>query len=396
MLCSSLAWGKERSWSVFLDLSSEYNDNIYWQKENKQDDWINRIMPGININLLQPHMGINLNYTAGFESFAHNSSQNTTSHDAKLNAFINPSGHLSLNLNESYSRSTNLAEVDIYGVNRRRETYWQNNVSPSFKFIFGENRSIYGAYRYNITHFSRDRTQNSTEHTASGGIVYGIDFRNTISLDYSFTHGEFSSMWGNLNGHRVNLSYYYKLTPHTDTYLSGSYSLRQYTQRIDYTVYSSVLGIKHAFSPRLACDLNGGTYFYKPEGAKTTKSFSGQINLTYLYKHSQLTVTAVKGVRETLFTTLNLGLNTYWGISINLNHKLSPHLSSSIGTSYNKSHYKYVERSDKFWTASFRLEYNPITWFRGYVAYTYSTLNTNEALGGYDVNHVIVGLRFIY
>jgi len=395
-LMPALSLAKPPSVSTFLDLTSEYNDNIYWSYSSKKEDWINRIRPGISIHIPGYHKELKLNYMAGFEFFANHSEENTITHNANASASFQPTERLDLEITDFYSRSRNLAEVDIYGVGRRRETYWQNTVSPSLKYTFGPNRVFSCAYRYNIMHFSHFKTQNSIEHTATTGVFYGINNQNNLSLNYTFTHGEFESVWGNLNGHVISLVYEYLFSTHTRIYLTGSYSLRHYTASTDYKIYEGKVGINHAFSPQLSGKIDGGYFLQDPEIGSQSGGFTGSASLTYRYKRSQLNILAEKGYSEAYFTTVNLGYTTYWLVSINFSHQLTPVLNISINGSYNKNKFKFTNRAYKYWTGSVNLNYTPVKWFTAYLTYERTTLDADISVEGYTVNRVILGLHFVY
>jgi predicted porin len=247
-----------------------------------------------------------------------------------------------------------------------------------------------------MLHFSQTRSQNSTEHSFTTNITYSIGQRHLIKTEYTFTHGEFASLWGNLNKHSFKLIYSYLLTLHTKVYLLNTYSLNRYTTSLDYEVYKGGVGIKHSFTPHISIEVIGGMFLFQPEEGDQLTGFSEKMRVNYIRKRSQFSLSAEKGVREVLFTTLNLNFSTYWSITVSFTHKLTPNLIVSASSSYNKSNYKFIDRKDAFWTTSLRFDYTPRRWFSTYISYDYSTLDTNIASYNYDVNRVVLGLRFVY
>ncbi len=386
----------QKPWYVFLDLSSEYNDNIYWTEKNEDDDLVNRVWLGGGVKLMREHKGIDFTYATGFEFYSKNSKENTNTHNLQLNSFLTPIQNLTLRLRDYFVHSKDMSEIDEYGVRRSRQNYWKNELSPSFEYTFGKNRILNCAYHFNKTRFSGDSSQNSTEHRVDTKVNYEISIRHSISMDYSFTYGELSSDWGYLKRHTLGGAYYYRFTPHTQIYISNTNTFSNYTKNRDSKTYTVVSGLNHSFSKRLSCDLNGGIYFYKLDNRRTTKSFSGTFSLDYLYERSKLSFKLTRGVREILFTTDNLGLNTYWSAVAVFTHQLTPYLDVSASIGYSESNFSYTSREDKFWNTSFTLNYSPLKWLKAYFSYKYNKLDTTEDLSGYEVNRIMIGLKFIY
>ena len=386
----------QKPWYIFADLSSEYNDNIYWTKQKEEEDLINRISLGAGINFLEEHRKINFEYISFFEIFSKNSEENSLSHTLSLDSLLEVSQNFKLGLKDKFIHSKEMSEIDIYGVKRKRQNYWKNKLSPSFEYTFGKNRSFKGMYFFNKTRFSRDSSQNSTEHRLETRLEYEINIRHAFTLGYTFTYGELSSNWGFLHGHSFLETYYFRFSPHTRTYISNTNSFNQYTSAKDNKTYNFVAGLEHEFSKRFSCDANGGVYFYKVEDRRTTKSFSGTLSLKYLFERSQFNLVAQRGVREILFTTTNLGLNTYWSVDGTFTHKLSKYLDTTLSVGYSESKFKYIDREDKFWRGSFGINYIPRKWFKAYLLYRYNSLDTNLSKEGYDVNRIMVGVRFTY
>ncbi len=386
----------QKPWYIFADLSSEYNDNIYWTKEKEEEDLINRISLGAGVNFLEEHKGINFEYVSSFEIFSKNSEENTLTHNLSLESFLEISQNFKVNLKDRFIHSKEMSEIDVYGVKRKRQNYWRNELSPSFEYTFGKNRSFKGMYFFNKTRFSRDSSQSSTEHRLETKLEYEINTKHAFSLGYTFTYGELSSNWGFLHGHSISETYYFRFSPHTRTYFSNTNTFNQYTSAKDNKTYNFVAGLEHEFSKRLSCNLNGGLYLYKIEDKRTTKSFSGTLSINYIFERSQLKFVAQRGVREILFTTTNLGLNTYWSVNGTFIHKLSKYLDTSLSIGYSESKFTYSNRKDKFWSSSFGLNYTPRKWFKAYLLYRYNSLDTNLSGEGYDVNRFMIGIKLIY
>ena len=380
-----------------MDISSEYNDNIYGRKM-KEEDVINRISPGITLKMPAYHKELMLNYQAGFEFYVKNSHENTVTHNLSGEANYQPTERLTLKLTEAYVRSRNLYQVDIYGIRRERIPYWQNRLNPQLNYQFGERDNLLLGYQYNIFRYTETgyETENSDEHTFNMSLNHGLTKTGLLNLNYIYTYGKFPYYWGKLKGHTINIGYNWLLSPHTTIMTIGTYERRHYSLVFDYETYQILFGIERQFSQRLSATLQGGYFIYHPEIGENIKGFSGNATVSYNYEYSQLTFRAEKGYTEMLFTVLNLGFNTYWQLSLDLTHTFTPHWSGQVGGSYRRSKYPYLSAKDRYWTGYIGIDWSPIKWCRGRLEYRHEDLNSTGFYESYNINRIMLSFHFVY
>ena len=383
--------------SPSLDLSTEYNDNIYWMRE-KESDIINRIGPAISLSIPGYHKELTLGYSAGFEFFVKNTDENTVTHRVNGEASYRATERLNLKLADTYVRSKSLSEIELYGLRRRRESYWQNSLTPSLDYTFGPNRVLSLGYRYIKSQFETYAYENSTEHSGNIGLRYGLNPHNILTLNYMFTHGQFAYYWGNLNRHLFELGYEYIISPRTSIIAGTSYIRSDYTGiwTIDYQIYSAFLGLTRVITPYLNLSAKGGYFIQDPEVGNSSSGFLGDFAINYSRGRTRLGLSGEKGYTEVLFTTENLGFSTYWRILANASRDIFRHWRIEVLGSYTKNHYTYAHREDRFWTTGANISYSPVKWFRGMLSYEHTRLDTTWLYEGYSVNRVILSLYFVY
>jgi len=383
--------------SPSLDLSTEYNDNIYWMRE-KESDIINRISPAISLSIPGYHKELTLGYGASFEFFVKNTDENTVTHRVNGEASYKATERLNLKLADTYVRSKTLSEIELYGLRRRRESYWQNSLTPSLDYTFGPNRILSLGYRYTKSQFETYAYENSTEHSSNIGLTYGLNLHNILTLNYMFTHGQFAYYWGNLNRHLFELGYEYIISPRTSIIAGTSYSRSGYTEigAIDYQIYNVFLGLTRVIRPYLNLSARGGYFIQDPEMGNNSSGFSGNFAINYSRGKTRLGISGEKGYTEVFFTTENLGFSTYWRILANASRDIFRHWRIEVLGSYTKNHYIYTQREDKFWATGANISYSPVKWFRGMLSYEHTRLDTTWLYEGYSVNRVILSLYFVY
>jgi len=383
--------------SPSLDLSTEYNDNIYWMRE-KESDIINRISPAISLSIPGYHKELTLGYGASFEFFVKNTDENTVTHRVNGEASYKATERLNLKLADTYVRSKSLSEIELYGLRRRRESYWQNSLTPSLDYTFGPNRVLSLGYRYTKSQFETYAYENSTEHSSNIGLTYGLNPHNILTLNYMFTHGQFAYYWGNLNRHLFELGYEYIISPRTSIIAGTSYSRSGYTEigAIDYQIYNVFLGLTRVIRPYLNLSARGGYFIQDPEMGNNSSGFSGNFAINYSRGKTRLGISGEKGYTEVFFTTENLGFSTYWRILANASRDIFRHWRIEVLGSYTKNHYIYTQREDRFWATGANISYSPVKWFRGMFSYEHTRLDTTWLYEGYSVNRVILSLYFVY
>jgi len=383
--------------SPSLDLSTEYNDNIYWTRE-KESDIINRISPAISLSIPGYHKELTLSYGAGFEFFVKNTTENTVTHRVNGEASYRATERLNLKLADTYIRSKTLSEIELYGLRRRRESYWQNSLTPSLDYTFGPDRVLSLGYRYIKSQFETYAYENSTEHSGTIGLKYGLNPHNMLTLNYMFTHGQFSYYWGKLNRHLFELGYEYIISPRTSIIAGTSYIRSSYTEigAIDYQIYGVFLGLTRVITPYLNLSARGGYFIQDPEMDNGSSGFLGDFAINYSRGKTRLSLSGEKGYTEVFFTTENLGFSTYWRILANASRDILRHWRLELLGSYTKNHYVYAHREDRFWTTGANISYSPVKWFRGMLSYEHTRLDTTYLYEGYSVNRVILSLYFVY
>lgn len=393
---SAFQWkGMEITPSITTE--TEYTDNLFYDEHNQEEDVINRVSPGIAIRIPGQYRELEFSYAAGFEFFVENPDQDTVTHTARARARIQPVERLNIIVEDTFFRGTDVGEIDIYGLRRRREDYWHNTVTSNMEYTFGTNRVLNLGYVNRKLAYDRSDLEDSREDTGTAHLRYQISQRNIAIVGYTYTHGDFESEFGELDGHIVELGYEYLFNPQTTIFVNGSFLLRNYTgpTEVDYRVYNSLLGIRRELAPHLSISAAGGYFYYDPDEGDESDGFSGNCTATYELERTKFNFVAHIGYEEILFAVEDLGLAFGWGVTGSISHMLHRFWRVEASGSYNFRDYEDSPREDRFWTARTALSFEPVDWFNARIRYEHSELNARAA-SDYKVNRVILTLRFSY
>jgi hypothetical protein len=403
LACSPVCYGfqwKGMEIIPSLTYTAEYNDNIFYDEEDEMVDVINRVSPGLAILVPGRRAELELAYTAGFEFFAENPDWNYVEHRAMGMVRIQPLEQLIFTLDDNFFHGEDTAVIDIYGLRRERERYWANTIMPSLEYTFGPDRVLTLNYRNSIIEYDNTEEDDSKMDIVNPVLTYGIG-RSHFTLDYTYTHGDYETDSGDLDGHAAGVGYEYHINPRTSIFATSHFLLRNYTgmEGVDYRVYEILVGLTRELFQHLSVSAQGGYVFFDPEELKESGNFIGNVTVTYeVLDRTQFNFIAEKGYVEMFDAVENLGYASSWGVTGILFHALHRFWSIEATGSYRERDYEFSPREDTFWTAGGTLAFEPVDWFRGELRYEHTefdTMATVEA-NDYVINRVMLLLQLSY
>jgi hypothetical protein len=377
---------------------TEYNDNLYYVAEDKSSDVINRVEPGLAIHIPGTRSELNLAYTAGFEFFAMHPELNDVTHMATGMVRIQPVEHLIFTCDDTFSRAKDLALIDLLGLRRQREWFWENTVTPSLAYTFGPDRMLKLSYTNSIIDYDNPVLADRTDNTVDGVLTYRIGRRSIVTLGYTYIHADYETDMGELNGHAVMLGYEYQLNPRTNILANSHVAFRNYTGPggVDYNVYDFLLGFRRSLTANLSIEAQGGYFRYNPYEMEALDNVVGIFKVTYRLERTTFTLSADKGYEEILAAIENPGYTKSWGVTASLSHTLHRFWSVELTGDYRHRDYEFEPRVDKFWTAGGALVFEPVHWFRGELRYEHTSLDSTVISYSYNVNQVMLTLQLKY
>ena len=360
-----------------ISVSGEYNDNINQttniNKDNKKDDFITTVLPGINFSNMDAKSGIDLDASVGFVFYDKNSNLNYISGSGSLNAKYMTSEHVNFYLKESYVRSENPREQEYFtqvesnkyvlSPSTQRSVYWRNVFAPTVEYQFGEESRIGINYRHNTYQIDSETSQNSMENYINPFLTYWFDKRNGVYLDYAYTNGDFEAS-PDLNGHKAIARYMNRLDRQLTAFLEGAYTNRSFAEPImDYNVYEPALGLTYAFTPSFTASAQVGYYWMEQLNADI--KFSGLTFKADLANRDVRTIYVLSiqgGYTEDFFTAQNYGFQKYYRGTGSIKHYLEKRFSIGALGSIERTEFIDSDRIDMIWSAGASASYQPLKW----------------------------------
>lgn len=386
----------------YVTLQQQYTNNVDLLPDGpgKKEEWITTIYPGISFISNDARLGVDLNYRAGLNFYAHESERNYVSHDGLLNLRYNPDPRLTFRVRDFLMRSDDPRAVD-YGAGETgylltsysgRQRYWRNLFEPAVDWQFGRESSIGLYYRNNILRNDSSAYEDSTENYIMPRLTHWFDQRHGVVLEYGYTDGDFETT-PDLTGHRAYARYNYRASPTTIFFIDYEYLFRDYDDPgIDYTVNAPAVGIEYRFSPTLTGEARAGYYWQNPERYEGQDGFNGSLRLTQRAMSTVYTIVLESGFREELFSVDNLGFTQYYRASAIIHHRLAERIRIGFIGIVERSDYAQNPRQDWLYTADVSVDYRILQWLTIGGRVGYAEDDSSLVTASYDEWHAYLTL----
>jgi hypothetical protein len=408
----TLPAGQRFAVQPYLYAREQYTSNVYLTKDNKKDDWITTLGPGIRLSVNDPSFGADLAGNFGYNWYANNTKDDYWSIDGTLGLRYNPTPQLTFRVREYILRSENTSEnyypqggqpappgVSV-GTNQGNSPYLRNIVEPSVNWQFSRQGSVGILYRNNILR-NEDSTfyEDSTENYVRPSFSYWLDQRNNIALDYGFTMGSYSGGPGPTNtpdfvSHNPHGRYTYRFDAQMSAFLDYAYAYQDNDDPgISYNVNNPSVGITYAFNPNLVGLAQVGYYLMQPDRGDDVDGISGNLSITQRDRQTTYTLALFSGYEQNQFSFENLGFNKYYGGSAAIEHSLTQRFNIGFIGSARYTDYAFVDRNDWIYTADATASYQIFKWLTLSGIVGYQQDDSSNDVNSYDEWHAFLTLR---
>jgi hypothetical protein len=391
----------------YISVSGEYNDNINLTSNNRINDFITTILPGIKFSNMDAKSGIDLDLSAGLVFYDKNPNLNYISGNGSLNAKYMTSEHVNFYLQESYLRSDNPREQEylipaadnkyVLSTSTKRSVYWRNVFAPTVEYQFGQESKIGVNYRYNIYQTDASISENSIENYINPFITYWFDKRNGIHLEYAYTNGDFEAS-PDLNGQKVTARYMNRLNQKATAFVEGAYTNQSFAiSSMDYNIYEPSVGLTYIFTSTLTASAQIGYYWM--EYLNQNPKFNGltfKVDLANTDARTTYVLSIQGGYTEDYFTSQNLGFQKYYRATGSIKHNLEKRFSVGCSGSIERVEFVGMERSDTIWGVGTSASYQLMKWLTLSLEISHNANQSNIQASEYIDNKGILRLTASY
>jgi hypothetical protein len=358
-----------------LELSGEYDDNILLTKDDKIDDFIWHITPGVVIELPARKYAIRLGYQADILRYTDNTDLDTVHHNALADARVNFNFGLGLRLTDRFLITDDFSGFPVPELTERVER-WENTLDVGADYTVRERFTFDVNYRW-----------------------FMVDYKDDPEFD-QFDRDD----------HTIGGTVFYRVFPKTSVLGEVQYNIVRYDEPAvaadrDSDSWRFLVGVKGDITAKTTILLKIG-WEWKDYDNAAREDWDGVIaegNVIWKYREpSEVRIFGGRANVESLFEGTNYYVSTYGGAEVR--HFLSERLTLRVRGLGGINQYpedvtvgtQSGEREDVFFEAGVALKYQMRRWVAFEVAYGFLKLDSNFDEFDYTDNRVKVSVLFTY
>ena len=357
-----------------LELALEYDDNILLTKDNKIDDLIWIISPGILIEIPAKSYAVRLGYRADILEYTENSEFNTVHHNALFDAQYNFPWNLSVRLSDRFVITDDFAGFPVPEqtvLTKRTE----NTLETGANYVLRERYSFDGSFRWFLVRYDDKQFQNDDrdDYIVTGTFFYRILPKTSVlgAVDYiwiRYDQAE-SARLNDSEGWRFWLGLKGDLTAKTTVLVRAGWEWKNYDNPIqrDWDGLVAEGNIIWKYREPSQVRLFGGR-------ANVESTFQGQPY--YVSNYAGVEARHFIGERLTLTARALGGVNDYPYVTVTPD--------------------KVAKRSDTFFEAGVSLRYQMRKWLAFELGYNFLDLSSNFDEFDYTDNRVKASVILTY
>lgn len=387
-------FGAEFTLRPSVDFVQEYNDNIFLTRDNRESDFISRVIPSVNMNYRAPFWNWQLDYMLNWWYY-HKIGRSFDSHTLNLNSDMNIiENFLFLNITDAYSNialdERSASSVDNLNVNRTDTNTFA--ISPYIRYRITPVATLTAGYRYTNIWFREESGINRQVHTgyATIGYIFSPKLNASAGVEYTIDKPEGDEPENDRASAYV--SAVYNLSPRTT--LNGTLGRRwiDYENRDDSSDFYYNFGIVHRFHQtgelelRISSDvLTSATYgIYESRSEELIIRYGDTLRFDGSVFHR-------KG--EYVETDTE---DEVYGITTGLEYRPDPRLTFRVSGSYEKGKFMPEDETSELYRASGEIAYQLARRASLILRDTYSIYNGRTSLDDYKNNIIAILLRIAF
>ncbi|HUN55360.1 MAG TPA: hypothetical protein VMU29_09415 [Smithella sp.] len=374
-----------------IGVQEEYTDNLQLTNENKINDFITTVQPGLKYSNMDATSGIDLDALFGFVFYDKNPNLNYIGSNDILRAKYLTTEHLNFYIQDSFIRSNSPRELEYFttaatneyllATQTQRAVYWRNVVEPKIEYQFGDENSVGVIYRNNVYQTESSISENSIENYVQPYIYYWLNKQNGIYLEYDYDNGVFQSS-PDLNGQRIDARYINRFIPRASAFIEYIFSDRSFSSsELNYNINEGDVGLTYTFSSTLKGSAQVGYYWMTPKIGSGQNGITFKGDLSSTDKQTAYSVGIQGGYIEDYFTSQNLGFQQYYRATGSITHFLDRRLSigllGSIERVPGSNSTPVPSQRYTILGAGANLSYLPLKWLKISLEYHYSQNTSN-------------------
>ncbi|MGA2955997.1 MAG: outer membrane beta-barrel protein [Thermodesulfobacteriota bacterium] len=419
-----------------ITAQEQYLDNIFYTNTNRISDYITTISPGLTFSTSpspipfsssgaisssgsgltsfsterkEVKYGLDLDYSPGFNFYAHNSNLNYVSQTGTLNTWYTFGQHLTVKVWEYFIRSENPWEnyvtsqpqppgVYYLGTNQTLAIYTRNIFEPSLTYQFGREDRFELTFQ-DMTYYNTSPTiEDYRLDSLTPRLTYWFDIHNGIILEYRFLNADYQ-ISPDFTSQHARGRYTYRFNPQTSIFGEYTFDTVNYeSPGVNYYVQNPSVGITQAFSPTLNGRAQVGYFWQVPQTGNTASGPSFDVGINQRTTRTTYDLAFRGGYQYVFGTTAgSTGFTKYYQSIGSITHQLATRLS--VGIQEWVGRYDFVQQNDQIdwiWQVEGNVSYQLFRWLTAsFIAY-HRQDNSSVSTASYKANTAMLRLTATY
>jgi hypothetical protein len=389
-----------------LYVEEEYDDNLFLEETDEQDDFITTVSPGVNLEYETPTADVALDYELRRSLYRDFSDLDFTGHHGRVDARKDFGPRLSAGIREIFIKSQDPIELTGIGDFERpsvrigeRQRYTRNILQPDITLHFGERRSFGLQYLNNTLRNDRKDIADEDQNAFDALLVFDFNAHNGIELFYEHVKRDYDSttppeISRDHDGDEIRGRYIYRFDPRTSVFAECRYYERRFDLEtpafFDYQVYEPKLGFSRDLFENVSFSASAGYTIRETDARDDDETFFGRLDFSRRQERLTAHVYAETGFDEDFSSAENLGFSEFWVVGLNSTYQLVERLSLGGFFFVERDDFVDVDRTDKLWRIRGSLSYEVLKkWLFLSFDYIYDKRDSNLAFESYTDNRYI-------
>lgn len=387
------AYGGKGVFTPAIGIGAEYSDNIYLTHDDKVSDTVLYASPQVTWDLSGERNSLILFFSPTFRNYVKGSEENVTHYNASLSSAIPVSKDTVFELTDTFLLSDDPVEdLEDRSIRKTRAIYHRNTTQMGVKSQFGPFESTYVQCAYSVLRNDDPSVQDSDEFTPSAGLTLRFLSQWLLSIDGSYTLGEFfslpdeerSSGTEDFDEIKTSVKLSRRMTDYIDFFARYSQSFMRYKGLMeDYDVMEPALGISVKMDEAPLFSIQVGYYLMKRYGAEDEGGLtvSGDLGRSFRFKKGSFRLSGSSGYDESYFGAENLGFSIYHQGSADIAYALTQKVTYELNTQVRSDRYKNLgyKRIDTKCQVATGVRYSLREWVSIRLSYEYTNVDVNAA-----------------
>ncbi len=353
------------SWAAFeihprLLVEEEFNDNIFLDSNNQEDDWITTVAPGITLTYESRSIEASIDYSLDYRFYQNNEDENLDNfrdvQRADASALFFSGRPFTLLLSETISREAIDARDDNeFNDIENRSTVYHSAVTPEYRLQLTSTFSTVFGYIYDRLDYVDGRGHDSEEHQGRVSLVKLLSAHSEVYARYSYVVHQSRETADEYDQHDYTLGLNQQLGGRTSATFEGGYSEVEYDSGYETDGTNWLVDITYQLSEPMTLSMGYSQDFTTTVEDGMTES--QQSNFGAFFTKESLSLSGELFWNNSDYVRLDREDEAY-GIRVDVSKPLARTLSINFDTEYEIAEYTDItnEKVDRF-TAGVYLNY---------------------------------------